>query len=208
MGLHPPKGVQGKLVPAGTHGAICYAVYDLGTHYQEGKFAGDRHEIVVIFELPYQRITIDGVDKPMAISKRYTLTMGTKGNLRKDLESWRGKPFTDEELGEFDLYKMLGKRALIQIMHKKKADGNMAGVLNTIMALPKDMKIPLKPENKLSSFSFEEEFKGLSTDIPKWVASIIMESDEYKEMQVEQPPPPEDPVIDEAISKLEDDLPF
>jgi len=39
----------------------------------------------------------------LMISKRYTMSLGEQSTLRKDLESWRGKKFTPEELQGFDL---------------------------------------------------------------------------------------------------------
>lgn len=210
MGMHPPKGTPIKLIPAGVYGAICIAVYDLGTHNKDGLYPGTRHEISVIFEIPTQRYDVDGVSKPCTMPKRYTFTLGPKSNLRKDLEAWRGKPFDDMDLDNFDMLKMLGKYALIQVIHKKKHDGNTISVINSIMTLPKDMKMPNKPENELHHFSFEEEFRGIPNFVPKWVATEIMGSEEYNAKMNGAPPDPEDipPADPEVVEMPEDDLPF
>ena len=63
--------------------------------------------------------------KPFSIGKEYTLSLSSKSNLYKDLVSWRGKPFTEEELEGFDLSKLLGKPCQIQIIHKQGKMGIM-----------------------------------------------------------------------------------
>ena len=44
--------------------------------------------------------------------------MGEKANLRKDLESWRGKAFTDDEAKAFDVTNLMGKACMINIIHE------------------------------------------------------------------------------------------
>jgi hypothetical protein len=46
--------------------------------------------------------------RPFAMFKNYTLSWSEKANLRLDLQSWRGKPFTQEEMRRFDLETILG----------------------------------------------------------------------------------------------------
>ena len=53
----------------GMHHAICYAVYDLGKQYNE-KYSKSEHKCVIIWELPDERIEINGVDLPRAKSRR------------------------------------------------------------------------------------------------------------------------------------------
>jgi hypothetical protein len=59
------KGGKGfDPVPEGTHNAVCYALIDLGTHLDE-KFGNRNHKLVIIFEIPTERIEIekDGVKR-------------------------------------------------------------------------------------------------------------------------------------------------
>jgi hypothetical protein len=73
----------------------------------------------------------NGEQVPMMISQQYTLSAGKKANLRKDLESWYGKEFNDDDLekaGGFDLKKLLGKAALLNLKHSR--DGKYANVVS------------------------------------------------------------------------------
>ena len=88
-------------IPEDLHLAVCYGIWDLGTQFSE-KWEKSIHKVVIVWEIPGCRgeFERDGhiKDLPRAISKRFTLSLHKKSDLRKDLESWRGKKFTDEEL--------------------------------------------------------------------------------------------------------------
>ena len=57
------------------------------------------------------------------VRKRYTNSLHEKAALRKDLEMWRGRKFTQEELRGFDLEKLLGVPCQLQTVHKTTDDG-------------------------------------------------------------------------------------
>jgi len=189
-------------IPEDLHLAVCYAVYDLGTHHSQ--FGKDQHKIVIIFELPEVRgqFEKDGkmVDLPRAISKRYTLSLHEKAVLRQDLEGWRGKKFTDEELKGFDLQKLLGVSCQIQIVHTQK-DGNTYANINNIVK----SKEQRKPENKTSSFTFADNGVDFPPEMPEWVQNICKESQEYRYIKDAAADP--NNAITEAFGEV-DDLPF
>ena len=123
------SGLNYDPIPEGLHLAHCYSVVDLGTQVSEynGKEIV-RNRVLITWELPDERIDIekeDGtkVNLPRAISAEYTLSLHDKAALRHDLETWRSKQFTDDELDGFNLEKLLGVSAQIQVLHKKSADG-------------------------------------------------------------------------------------
>lgn len=98
-------------VPEGTFVARCYALVFLGT--QEVQFKGEtkqQEKVVIQWELlDDEGKTKDG--KPFTISKKYTRTLDERGNLYSDLNAWRGKRFTAEELEAFDMMNVLGAYA-------------------------------------------------------------------------------------------------
>ena len=49
-----------------------------------------------LIDIVTQLHDFDGVDKPIAISEFYTLSLNEKANLRRDLVGWRGRSFTGE----------------------------------------------------------------------------------------------------------------
>jgi len=170
-------------ISEGLHHAVCYGVYDLGTHVNE-QFGGTVRKVLIQWELPDERISVerDGqmVSLPRAISKQYTLSLHEKSNLRKDLEAWRGKAFSDKELRGFDMQKILGANCQLQILHKTKNLRTFAAVLN-VLPWKGEKKTP---ENPLHFFSFDDGM-DIPDGTPEWVADIIMTSDEWK-IRVEQ----------------------
>lgn len=123
-------------IPLGVQQAVCSGVFDIGTH--EGEYQGKptlKHQIVVIWELDEKKTLGDFAGQPHQISKFYTLSLGEKANLRKDLESWRGQPFTTQELEGFDLENLIGANCLLNIVDKEKGGQKIAA----IMPLAKNM---------------------------------------------------------------------
>lgn len=121
--------------PQGVHQAVCVDCIDKG--WLEVTYAGKtkkQHKVTVAWQIDEKRD--DG--KRFVVFKRYTLSLNEKATLRKDLESWRGKPFTDLELDGFDVENVIGVNALINVQHKAVADRTYANVV-AVMPLHKGM---------------------------------------------------------------------
>ena len=97
----PAKSGAGDFEPvaAGTHIAICDMVVYLGVQPGSGMYPKPKPQVFIRFELPNERIDFEKdvkkMNGPAVIGKRYTASMNEKATLRKDLEGWRGKSFTD-----------------------------------------------------------------------------------------------------------------
>ena len=163
---------QGKLIPEGVHVAVCFGIYDLGTQYSK-MFDNEAHKVLLQWEVPDSRIEISGKDLPMVISKKYTLTLNKKSNLKKDLNSWLGQ-IKDKSYG---LKQLLGKNCQILISHVDK-DGITYANITAIMALPQGMK-PLVSENPLKFYSLKDG-TTFPEKTPDWIIKAIKESKEYK----------------------------
>ena len=138
--------------PPGTHIARCVKIIDIGTHH--GEYQGTpnvRNQIIVQWELPNETIEIEGEQKPLVTSKFYTNSLSEKANLRKDLESWRARPFSVEELMKFDLMAILGKPCMLSIVMNDKGKAKVVSV----SALPKGMQCP-PAYNSASAFWIDE----------------------------------------------------
>ena len=183
-----PDSQDFPILSEGVKIAICFSLYDLGTQYNE-KWDKHTKQIMIVWEIPEERIIINNEDLPRAISQKYTNSLHEKAQLRKHLEAWRGKAFTAVELDGFDVKNVLGEACQLQIIHTKKDDKTYANIA-AIMALPKSMTPP-KPENPLKYFSFEDS-KDIPEDTPKWIAEIIKQSVEYKNLHGEQTEDEED----------------
>jgi len=185
MPINVSNKTKSDPVPAGTHHAVCYGIIAVGTQPSE-KFT-PRQKIIVCFEIPSERITIKDQDLPRGISKRYTLSLNEKSSLRKDLQSWRGKPFTQEELNGFDVSKVIGSNCLISVLHSDRA-GAVYADISGISALPRQMA-SVRPENTPLYFNLLESIdlakKTGNTDVnwpselPAWVQKICSQADEY-----------------------------
>ena len=98
----------------GIYLGTCYRIVDLGTTDQEYKGQKSKKTRVhITFEVTEaldpttnQASMEDG--RPFAVSKTYTASLFEMAALRKDLESWRGKSFTEEELQGFDISNLIG----------------------------------------------------------------------------------------------------
>ncbi len=193
-----------EMTPQGTYIGRCIKVIDLGTQTSTGQYGTkSQKKVMVQWELLSDDVKMkDG--KPFAASQFYTASLHEKSQLRKDLEAWRGKKFTEEELEGFDLVKVLGTYCMLQIVHS--VDGAYANV-NSIMSLPTKEK----PEgvNELVSFdisepdmevfnSFSDKMKAKIQSAPEWGGTSavheVFEPDQIQE------------VNDEPINL--DDIPF
>lgn len=211
MGLTVKETGDGKNydpVPADFHHAICYAVYDLGTQ-NNPVFNKEQQKVVIIWELPEERINIETDDGPKnlprAISKIYTASLHEKANLRRDLESWRNKEFTEQELAGFNLAKLLGVNATLQVTHKRKDNKVYANVSN-VLPLMKNME-KRQPENPVVYFDMDESME-LPERTPQWIKDIIAKSKEWQEQfDGNQSNPFDEPYAD-APPPDDDDIPF
>lgn len=172
-----------EVIPAGVHHAVCYGLYDIGTHYNERYNKSDR-KCIILWEFPAIRMeyTKDGVTKdlPKVISKKYTVSLNEKATLRKDLQSWRGKVFSDQELAGFDLKNILGVNCMLQIIHNASSDGQQT-YSNIATVLPLYGGIPsVVPETPIQFFSLEES-ETVPEYTPKWIAELIGKCKELNE---------------------------
>ncbi len=160
-------------VPQGTHAAICYMVVDLGKQRTEWQGVERvQHKIYVRWELPDERMEVDGRSVPMSIGKRYTLSLGEKANLRADLESWRGRAFTPEELKGFDVSKLLGVGCFVSVTHDER-NGKTYENVASVQALPKSYPRPERTEN--AHVLFDDEHRQNYDALPAWLQKLVDE---------------------------------
>lgn len=169
-------------VPAGVHQAVCYGVIDLGTQDPGNPQYRAARKVMVCWELPHETISTEDGPKPRIISSEYTMSIGKKATLRGVLESWRGRPFTNEELAGFDLKNIIGANCLLNIVHKPgKADpSRIYARIQGVMPLTKGMG-PVRPSMDTVVFDIPESGPIVVPDVvPEWIRSKIDASDEAK----------------------------
>ena len=140
MPIMVAEGPKYVLCPAGTFQGVCVDVIVNGKVVQE--FRGKK-KLVDKVTLRVQLAEVNAeTGKRYSIQKRYTLSLNEKATLRKDLEGWRGRAFTKEELAGFDLEKLLGANGLFSVVHfQGKTDPTQTfASIQSVMALPKGME--------------------------------------------------------------------
>ena len=154
--------------PAGSFAARCYQIIDLG--HQTVEWQGSAKvvpKVRITWEL--NEAMADG--RPFSISKEYTASIGDKANLRKDLEAWRGRPFSSEELRNFSLENVLGAPCLLGVVHRPSKDGSKVYAnVGSVMALPKGMAANdlVNPTVKFDIQNFDHAvFESLSNYVQK-----------------------------------------
>ncbi len=195
------KGSDIPLIKAGIHHAVCYAVVDIGSVYNP-TYKTSRRKVIVTWEFPNERITVErdgqSVDMPRVTSKTYTASLSSKGYLRPDLESWRGRPFTDDELSGFEMFKLLGANCQLNIIHEN-------GYANVSAVVPKGSDQQNKtPENPTLSYSIDDDREEIPEHMPEWLQNKIKESPEYKALSVPEPPAEQNG----GVQIPEDEIPF
>ena len=163
------------MVPEGQYIARCYRILDLGTQTTTGQFGTkEQHKVMVSWELLDDKVFMED-GRPFAISQFYTVSLHEKAKLRADLESWRGRKFTIEELAAFDLAGVLGAYCQIQVVHDET--GKYANV-QTIMAYKGDKPKAVNPdvvfnldEPDMAVFDkLSDNMKLKITSTPEWAA--------------------------------------
>ena len=175
--LKEEQGATREPIPAGNHLGICCAIIDLGT--ADNTWKGEvkkRHSINICFELPDHTYELDGEAVRKCKSKTETLSFGDKANLRKHLESWRGRKFTPEELQGFSVRNILGKPALVNIAHSDSGKDYIQG----ISPIMKGMAVP---ELSNDPYVYSLTSPGDNWDrLPNWAKEQIKQSDEWPQI--------------------------
>ena len=187
MGIYATKTAgEFKRVNPGTYVARCYSMIEIGTI--ETEYLGEkkkRHEVMLTWELPTELEIFheEKGEEPFVVSKTYGLSMHEKSTLRRDLESWRGLGFTEQEAARFDITKLLGVPCMLSIIHRPgKVDTSKTYVeISTISKMPKGLECP-KQINPSRILSFENWDQSIYDSLSDFLKEKIASSDEFKMM--------------------------
>jgi hypothetical protein len=184
LSIEQTAGTTKPMIPQGSQIARCVGVMDLGTVMSEwqGK-TKPRKRVSLMFEFPKHKATFREEDGPQPLVKTltYTKSLDERGNLRKDLESWRGEAFTQKELLGWDLDAVLGAPCMATITHKQTGDGNVKDRITGIGAMHEDIKVP---DQVIEGFVYEIKQHPQNWDrLPPWAKDEVKQSDEYKALE-------------------------
>lgn len=135
--------------PAGQFGLVCVDTIDLGLRVKA--YPGSPTTLSKACALVFW----SGEKNEQAgtmheVSAEFTVSMNEKAKLRKFLEDWRGRSYTNAEAqAGVPLDKLVGAPALGAIEHKESKAGRSYATLKAIQPLPKGMP---KPDVDLATY--------------------------------------------------------
>ncbi len=178
-----------KLPPVepGVYIAVCVYSIDLGEQLCEykDKTKSYNNQVRLGFELIGETVEIDGKQEPRVLSRTLNFTQSKNGGLRKFVQSWLGKTFTDDEFRELDTNDLVGTPAQLSVVLNES--GEYANI-DTIMQLPRGMAAP-SPASALIRYDMEPWDDDAFAALPDWAQEMIKKSTQYQKLHV-----PTDPV--------------
>lgn len=166
--------------PAGNHLAVAYEFIDMGTQERspyQGQERSPCRQIWIGWELPNESME-DG--RPFVIGRKYNYSSNENSAMRKDLESWRGKAFTPEEFGTFEIQSVLGHGCFLQVTHTESQDGTKTYAnVDTVAALPKGTEAPATANARVY-FALDEFDQDVFDGLSERMQGIIAASPEFQ----------------------------
>lgn len=215
MSLTAKDSGGGSFTPVapGMHLARCYRIVDMGT--QKTEYQGQvKHlqKVMIQFEVHgeddngNELVTAKG--EPMSISKNFTLSLAEKATLRKDLQAWRGRDFTADELRGFELKNVLGAWAMITAAKSVGNNGKDYTNIVSINPVPVAIKKAGLPEgfNKLGMFVIENPDMDLFETFGNGLKEKIMSSPEWRARN--QEPASKPASSGSGFDDMDSDIPF
>jgi len=136
----------------GQHAMFCVDVVNLGINVEQ---FGDQEprevaKVALVFASGETQRATGKPDELTLVTTEMTLSANEKSNLRKFMESWRGKSYTPEQAADgLPITKLYGQGALVSIEHVTTSKGRRFAKVASIAPLPKAMALPSAESAKL-----------------------------------------------------------
>jgi hypothetical protein len=197
MSLTAKDSGGGSFTPVAPGDAPCTVLPHCGLGTQKSEYQGQiKHlqKVMIQFEVHGEDdngnplVTAKG--EPMSISKNFTLSLAEKATLRKDLQAWRGRDFTADELRGFELKNVLGAWAMITAAKSVGNNGKEYTNVISINPVPVAIKKAGLPEgfNKLAMFVIENPDMELFETFGNGLKEKIASSPEWRARNGDQAP--------------------
>ena len=171
------------ILEAGVYSAIGSMIIDLGIQKNE-KFGKSQRKFRLVWNIVGEEVEINGEKYPRTMSKEYSFSLGEKSNLRRDLQAWRGKAFTEEELRGFLLVNILNKGCQLQIINEEK-NGKTYNNIASIVSLPKGTKLDELEETTVFDIEDKATWENWSK-VPTWLREQIKKAENYETSGIKQ----------------------
>jgi hypothetical protein len=199
-------GTTYEPVPAGTYIARCFSMVHIGTVMET--FQGEsklQNKVRLTWELPLELKVFneDRGEQPYTLGKEFTLSLNEKATLRKFLESWRGKAFTEDEAKSFDITVLLGKPCMLNVIHKvSQKNGKTYAEIASVSPMMKGMNCPDQISDTFI-FGYDPYDQWRFDALPDYLKDKVRGSIEYQAVMT-----PNHTQAATAPEETADDLPF
>jgi hypothetical protein len=157
-------------VPVGLSRCAIKSIIDFGTQPSEW---GDKHQLEITFEFPDHLGTFDEEEKPLFISKRFTLSLHPKSTLAKSVVSMFGKPLPKD----FNIYSLIGKNISAMVIHTVKDGVTYANIDNFA---PLQAGLPhIEQEGQISFLLGMADQDQILNTLPEWKQQRIRAAKDY-----------------------------
>jgi len=180
------SGTTYEPVEAGNYMARCVGMIHIGT-VKETVMGTEKelNKVRLYFELPTELKLFreENGEQPYILSKEFTLSLSEKANLRKFLDAWRGRSFTDAEIKGFDITVLIGVTCMLNVIHKQSKNSPPAiyAEIASVARIPKGMECPKQITNT-TILSYDDWDEQVFNSLPEFVREKIVKSQEYKAM--------------------------
>lgn len=132
------------------------------------------------------------------VTAEMTVSMGEKANMRRVLQSWRGKSYTPEQVAQgVPLDKLHGQHALVNVEHITTKAGRKFAKIGSIGPLPKVMQ---PPPGVMDEYTRPAYFATRKEEYAKGIAAHREKVGALQHAPLDEPPP--------QLDDTDDDLPF
>lgn len=172
------------IAPSGTHVARCYQIVHIGTI--SDTYQGEQklvNKVRLNFELPdcLHVFNESNGEQPFSIGRDFTVSMHEKSALRQFIQTWLGKPLTDEEAYNFDIASMIGQPCMVTVMHRQSANGKTYANIQGISSLMKGLVCPEAINQPFVLDFHTPDFAEKLNTLPEWLQVKVMSSLEFAE---------------------------
>lgn len=197
--------------PNGMYPAICTAVLDTGTVWNERQQKFQRKLLLKFVTDQMMPAKAGEEQQPYEINVWKTYSMYQNAHLAAMVQSWLGRNMNQDQLDAFDLATLAGKPAFLNISQSE--DGKYANV-QTINPMPRNMTAPAMPHPPLV-LDMENPNEAVINQLSERLQERIRSSQEYRGEKAENQKPSQasrrdmsDTDVDVPAEAYDDDIPF
>jgi hypothetical protein len=153
-----------EVAAEGVHKALCTKVIHLGTIPGSEMYPAPKNKVRLEFEL----------EQGGFVGTEYTLSLGKKSRLLKDLQTWT-EEVIDAEKG-YNIFERYGKTCKLQLDQKTSAAGN---VYNRVVSILKSDHTQT-PAGECIAYSVAHHDQSLFEQLPEFIQNSIRSSEEWE----------------------------